>query len=127
MTTTWSLKGITADRGQCDHCGRTLARLFRVVNPDGAEMVVGRVCSAKLTGYSWSIALAERIEAGRIVRAAAVAKFGTLYTDTLARAYAHAGESADSTQGAYGDIAEGMERGWLTADGARAMLAQVAA
>ena len=125
MTTTWKLQGITADRGQCDHCGRTLARLFRVVNPDGAEMVVGRTCAAKLTGYSWSIALAERVEAQRIARAAAVAHFGALYTDTLALAYAHAAEHG--TQGAYGDVAEGMERRWITAADARAMLAQIAA
>jgi hypothetical protein len=125
MTTTWKLQGITADRGQCDHCGRTLARLFRVVNPEGAEMVVGRTCSAKLTGYSWSVAQAKQIESQRIVRAAAVDHFGALYTDTLALAYAHAAQHG--TQGAFGDIAEGMEKRWLTADGARAMLAQVAA
>jgi ribosome-binding protein aMBF1 (putative translation factor) len=62
MTTTWQLVGITSGEATCDHCGRTLARCFRVVTPDGAEMTVGRVCSAKLTGYNWKLAQAERAD-----------------------------------------------------------------
>src|SRR5882724_3359209 len=61
--TTWRLAGITASKGSCEHCGRSLSRLFRVINPDGRDMIVGRTCSAKLTGYNWTVAQAERTEA----------------------------------------------------------------
>lgn len=60
---TWTLRGITAGRSTCDHCGRSLARLFRVESPDGVLMTVGRTCSQRLTGYSWQVRMAERAQA----------------------------------------------------------------
>jgi hypothetical protein len=80
MTTApgWQLIGITSGRGRCEHCGRSLARLFRITNPEGGvQMVVGRVCSMKLTGYNWSTALAERIEAARVADERASDQNGT--------------------------------------------------
>lgn len=82
----WSLQGITSGRGACDHCDRTLSRLFRVMSPGGECMQVGRVCAATLTGYRWSVAQAERIEATVRRDAAATEKFGLLYTDLKAQA-----------------------------------------
>jgi hypothetical protein len=84
-TTTWQLVGITTGEATCDHCGRTLARCFRVVTPDGDEMTVGRVCSAKLTGYNWKLAQAERAERLRAAEEAAATRYGQLYADLTAQ------------------------------------------
>lgn len=80
MTTTWRLTGITTGRSTCDHCGRSLARCFRVTR-DGAEMTVGRVCSAKLTGYNWTVAQAERTEQIRVNSIRAAVKYGDLWVE----------------------------------------------
>src|SRR5882724_9312667 len=79
--TTWRLAGITASKGSCEHCGRSLSRLFRVINPDGRDMIVGRTCSAKLTGYNWTVAQAERTEALRLRSDAAAVKYGDLWVE----------------------------------------------
>jgi hypothetical protein len=78
-TATWTLRGITAARANCDHCGRSLARCFRVTSPEGAEMIVGRTCAKRLTGWSWSLAQAERMEALRLREEAAAATYGDLW------------------------------------------------
>lgn len=109
---TWKLQGITASRGQCDHCGRTLARLFRVVAPTGAEMVVGRICSAKLTGYSWSVAQAERIEARKAAERGALAEFGNLYAEAVMLAES----SICSVAGPAGEASIGLRDGGIDAD-----------
>lgn len=88
MTTTpatWQLRGITSGEANCDHCGRTLARCFRVVSPAGDEMTVGRVCSAKLTGYNWKVAQAERVEGIRLAEERAAATYGDLWTALTAQ------------------------------------------
>lgn len=79
--TTWKLTGITASKGSCDHCGRNLSRLFRVVTPEGQAMIVGRSCSAKLTGYNWTVAQAERTEAIRLGEIRAAEKYGDLWAE----------------------------------------------
>jgi hypothetical protein len=89
-TTTYRLLGITDGRGACDHCGRTLSRLFRIATPTGDTMVVGRTCSANLTGYRWSVAQAERLEALRLREEAALADYGDLYLSLVAQARAEA-------------------------------------
>lgn len=63
MSAEWTLKGIRRDAGSCDHCGRSLGRLFRVERADGEQMTVGVACSKRLTGYNWSVAQAERAQA----------------------------------------------------------------
>lgn len=59
--TTWYLIKILHTEGVCDHCGRQLKHLYEVVNPDGAEMTVGRGCVKKLTGWTVSYAEAQRL------------------------------------------------------------------
>jgi hypothetical protein len=61
--TGWRLVAITSSKSgtPCDHCGRTLKRLFTVQNPDGRQMVVGRGCVKKLTGWTLEAAEAERM------------------------------------------------------------------
>jgi hypothetical protein len=87
---TWTLAGITSGEATCDHCGRTLARCFRVVAPNGDDMTVGRVCSAKLTGYKWAVAAAERAERLRIAEETATERYGDLYAALTAQAAAEA-------------------------------------
>jgi hypothetical protein len=62
-TGTWTLRGISAGRATCDHCGRNLARCFLVESPEGKRMTVGRTCSKRLTGYDWTVRVAERAAA----------------------------------------------------------------
>lgn len=44
-------------------------------------MIVGRTCSAKLTGYNWSIVQAERAEAIRLGEIRAAEKYGDLWVE----------------------------------------------
>ncbi len=126
MTTTeaparYTLRGITSGSGVCDHCGRTLARLFRVTSPDGTDLTVGRTCSAKLTGYKWNVALAERIERFRIADEAAASKYGQLYTELHAAARATAARY--ETAGIAGDALGGLRDGHIDTATAAAWLA----
>lgn len=105
MTQTgWTLKGITDGRGACDHCGRTLSRLFRIADPSGQVIVVGRTCSAKLTGFSWTVAQAEHLERLARGEAAAERDYGQLYLDLKAVAartaerYGVTGAAGDALQ-----------------------------
>jgi hypothetical protein len=61
--TGWQLVAVTASRSgvPCDHCGRVLKRLFTVRNPDRRQMIVGRGCVKKLTGWTLEAAEAERM------------------------------------------------------------------
>jgi hypothetical protein len=92
-TTTWTLKGITASRGTCDHCGRTLARLFRIADPEGRQMTVGRVCARQMTGWNWTVAHAERVERMHQRERAAEERYGDLWRTLRAQA-AHEGTVA---------------------------------
>lgn len=85
MSTDWTLKGIRRDSGSCDHCGRTLGRLFRVADAAGVEMTVGVGCSKKLTGYSWSVAQAERMQACADREARAAERWPELWSALLAQ------------------------------------------
>lgn len=58
--TAWFLVGMPDGSGQCDHCGRNLKHLYRVVNPDGAELTVGRGCVKRITGWTSSYAQAKQ-------------------------------------------------------------------
>ncbi|MGH3921331.1 MAG: hypothetical protein ACRDTT_00350 [Pseudonocardiaceae bacterium] len=64
--TAWYLVGMPEGGASCDHCGRELKHLYRVVNPGGTEMTVGRGCVKKITGWTLSYAQAQR--ALRVVR-----------------------------------------------------------
>lgn len=125
MTTAgWQLIGITGGRGRCEHCGRSLARLFRITDPDGVQMVVGRVCSMKLTGYTWSTALAERIEAGRVAEELATERYGDLWVELKAVAKATAEcRSSQGTAGSAGEAMHGLLKGWTSEEHARVLLA----
>lgn len=59
--TDWYLVSIQSESGSCAHCGRDLKHLYRVVNPDGREITVGRGCVKKLTGWTLAAAEAKRI------------------------------------------------------------------
>lgn len=107
----WTLQGITEGSDACEHCGRTLSRLFRVTSPEGTEMVVGRVCSRKLTGYSWTVALAERVERSRLRDERAAATYGELWTEARRVAAATASLPGIETAGIAGDALEGMRQG----------------
>lgn len=110
-TATWTLQGITTGRGSCDHCGRDLARLFRITSPAGQAMVVGRTCSAKLTGYRWDVALAQRVERSRLRDMAAEAAYGDLWHEARRVATATAALPGVETAGIAGDALEGMRMG----------------
>lgn len=118
MTTTWQLTGITNGRGACDHCGRTLSRLFKVTSPDGVRMVVGKTCSKNLTGYNWQTAQAERIERIAQADAAAAAKWGDLYAALKVQAALAARRT--ETSGAAGEGIAALRDGYLSDDEARA-------
>lgn len=60
-TTGWYLVGRRVDSASCGHCGRTLKILFDVVTSDGTEMIVGRGCVKKLTGWNLTEAEARRL------------------------------------------------------------------
>lgn len=90
MTGTYTLQGITCERGSCDHCGRELARLFRVQSPTGTQIIVGVSCAKKLTGYSWSVAQAERMQRMVEREARAEALYGDLYRSLKAQAHLEA-------------------------------------
>lgn len=124
MTTAgWQLIGITGGRGSCEHCGRSLARLFRITDPQSVQMVVGRVCSMKLTGYTWSTALAERIEAGRVAEELAAERYGDLWVELKAVAKATAGcRSSQGTAGSAGEGMHGLLKGWISEEQARTLL-----
>jgi hypothetical protein len=59
--TGWYLIGRPAESGTCEHCGRALKYCYRVVNADAVEMTVGRGCVKKLTGWTLTAAIAERM------------------------------------------------------------------
>lgn len=59
--TAWYLTEMLTTPGSCDHCGRALKHLYRVVNPGGEIMTVGRGCVKKLTGWTLEAANAVRI------------------------------------------------------------------
>ncbi len=121
---TWTLQGITDGRGACDHCGRSLARLFRVTNPEGQQMVVWRVCSARFTGWNLSVAQAERAERFARLEAAAQAKWGDLYVQ--AREAAAAVAARTGTAGGPGEALTMMrdQPHWVDDDEARAFVAR---
>lgn len=76
--TDWKLVGMPAGAGECDHCGRALKHLYAVADPAGRDMIVGRGCVKKLTGWTLAAAEAKRIlwyEAAKARRAAAWAAF----------------------------------------------------
>jgi len=115
----YRLVGITKGESECEHCGRALGRLFRLVGPEGDEMVVGRVCSAKLTGYNWSVKDAERAQRIADAEAKAAADYGQLWTEIVAQS------RYEGQRFGYGGAAtEGMivlrDRRWMTDDEARA-------
>ena len=109
MSGTWVLRGITGGRASCEHCGRDLARCFRVENPAGEQMVVGRVCATKLTGHSWSLALAERIERRRQAQQAAQELFGERYREATAVRARQMAARPSGTAGAAGEAISAME------------------
>jgi hypothetical protein len=59
--TGWYLVGRPLGSAACDHCGRTLKYCYLVVNADAEEMTVGRGCVKKLTGWTLTAAMAERM------------------------------------------------------------------
>jgi hypothetical protein len=86
MTTTvapgsWTLLGIDKARGACDHCGRTIARRFRIQSSDGQIMNVGSTHAKQATGWSWTVAQAERAEQMARREAAAEADYPTLWVE----------------------------------------------
>lgn len=48
----WKLTGIQHDKGQCDHCGRDLGKVFQVVHPSGRTANLGSTHAAKATGFN---------------------------------------------------------------------------
>lgn len=104
----WSLVGVTAGRGACDHCGRSLARLFRVLSPEGAVLTVGRSCAAGLTGWSASWADAERAERRRVAELAARESYGDLYAalEAVQVSCGPAGLGLAALRGEYGWMGE---------------------
>jgi hypothetical protein len=60
-STGWRLVGLATGSASCEHCNRALKYLYRVVNPAGEEMVVGRGCVKKLTGWTLEAAHAARL------------------------------------------------------------------
>lgn len=87
--TAWYLVGKPEGSGACDHCGRALTHLYRVVNPDGEHLTVGRNCVKVLTGWTLSatqaarmLASAERVaevDRRRIIVAAAYPEHAASY------------------------------------------------
>ena len=82
MTTTatladagWKLTARVAGTGSCDHCSRDLAYRYLITTPDGREMVVGRGCLKTLTGWTLSVAQAEREIRWNAIRAARAARW----------------------------------------------------
>lgn len=59
--TAWYLVAMPDGSGQCDHCGRNLKHLYRVVNPASEELTVGRGCVKRLTGWTLATAEAKRL------------------------------------------------------------------
>lgn len=118
MPTTYILKGITAANGECDHCHRDLARLFRIADADGNEMVVGRKCAMNLTGYNWSIAQAERIQKLADAEVRAAADFGELWEAVKAQS-AREGEILHYGGAATEAMIALRDRRWMTDDEAK--------
>lgn len=59
--TAWYLVKVEQGGAACDHCNRSLKRLYRVVNPDGKEMTVGSGCVKKITGWTLEWREAQRL------------------------------------------------------------------
>ncbi len=58
----WHLAGICKGSGECDHCGRELKNLYSLRNAaTGKEMIVGRGCCVKVTGWTLTAAEAQRM------------------------------------------------------------------
>lgn len=57
----WRMIGRAEGSGSCDHCNRPLKHRYRVTNPTGAELIVGRGCLKTLTGWTKAAAEAERL------------------------------------------------------------------
>ena len=67
----WTLSGISLRDDTCEHCGRVLSRVFIVTHASGQVYRRGQVCARKVTGWSWQVALAERIQRVRDLDVAA--------------------------------------------------------
>jgi len=77
--TAWTLTGISLRDDTCDHCRRLLSRVFTVAHSSGAEYRLGRVCAREITGWSWQVALAERVQRARDLDAAAGRQYPQLW------------------------------------------------
>jgi len=70
--TDWYLTAIHSGTGDCDHCGRTLKHLYTVRNGQtGEDMIVGRGCCKKVTGWTLTAAQAARALRGAEAKARA--------------------------------------------------------
>lgn len=56
------LTGIHRGTGTCDHCRRPLKNLFTIADASGAEMTVGRSHARQFTGWTPTVAEAERAQ-----------------------------------------------------------------
>jgi len=87
--TDWYLTGIRSSAGECDHCGRTLKHLYSVRNGQtGEDMIVGRGCCKKVTG--WTLTAAQAARALRYAEAQARAnatwsRFALAYPECAAK------------------------------------------
>jgi hypothetical protein len=88
-STGWRLVAVATSKTgvPCDHCQRVLKRLFTVRDLNDRQMVVGRGCVKKLTGWTLEIAEAERLlkwAALQAHRAAAWSRFATQHAELAA-------------------------------------------
>ena len=103
-TNGWRMVGRAEGSGSCDHCDRPLVYRYRVADPGGTELVVGRGCLKTLTGWTKAAAEAERLAwlADRLtIRAANWTAFTTKHPDIADRIDAE----ADSETSRYAEAA----------------------
>lgn len=59
--TKWRLVGVARAAATCDHCGRKLVNTYRVADPEGNEMTLGKTHVKAVTGYNLGQAEAARL------------------------------------------------------------------